>query len=87
MVVDEGNVDGEEGEGVEVVDAPYVPPPSLPWWPLKAPGPQPATPRKAGAIPGSAQVLEQGCAGDQPIFSSPYPEVNPVYDSQEGRGT
>ena len=28
MVVDEGNVDGEEGEGVEVVDPPLVAPQS-----------------------------------------------------------
>ena len=46
-------------------------PPPLPQWLLKALGPQPATARKAGAIALSAQVLEQGCAGDQPVFSPP----------------
>ena len=71
MVVNEGNVDGEEGEGVEVVDPHPMPPPPLPHWLLKALGPQSATTRKAGAIPWLAQVLEQGCAGDQPVFSSP----------------
>ena len=70
MVVDEGNIDGEEGEGVEVVDPPQHPPP-LPQWLLKALGPQSAAPRKACAIPWSARVLERGCAGDQPVFSSP----------------
>ena len=46
-------------------------PTPLPQWLLKALGPQFATARKAGPIPWSAQVLEQGCAGDQPVFSSP----------------
>ena len=68
-MVDEGNVDGEEGEGVEVVDPPCTPP--LPQCLLKALGPQSPTTRKAGAIPWLAQVLEQGCAGDQPVFYSP----------------
>ena len=74
VVVDEGDGDGDgdgdEGEGVEVVDLPMHPHP-LPQWLLNGPGPQSATTRKAGAIPWSAQVLEQGCAGDQPVFSSP----------------
>ena len=47
MVVDEGNVDGEKGEGVEVVDPP-------PCAPTPSPGPHSATARKAGAIPWSA---------------------------------
>ena len=64
MVVDEGDGDGE----VQVVD-----PPPLPQWLLKALGPQSATARKAGPIPWSAQVLQEGCAGDQPVFSSPPP--------------
>ena len=52
MVVDEGNVDGEEGEGVEVVDPPPpCAPPPLPQWLLKALGPPSATAQKAGAIP------------------------------------
>ena len=69
MVVDEGDGDGDR-DGVEVVDPPTHPPP-LPQWLLKALGPQSATARKAGPIPWSAQVLEQGCAGEQPVFSSP----------------
>ena len=71
MVVDEGDGDGD-GDGVEVVDTPNHPPP-LPQWLLKALGPQSATARKAGLIHWSAQVLEQGCAGDQPVFFSPPP--------------
>ena len=72
MVVDEGGGDGNgDGDGVEVVDPPNAPPPPVPQWLLKALGPQSATARKAGAIPWSAQVPEQGCAGDQPVFSSP----------------
>ena len=70
VVVDEGNGDGEEGERVEVVDPP-PPSPPLPQWLFKASGPQTATARKAGAIGWSAQGLEPGCAGDQPVFSSP----------------
>ena len=65
MVVDEGDGDGE----VQVVDPPMTPP--LPQWLLKARGPQSATARKAGPIPWSAHVLQEGCAGDQPVFSSP----------------
>ena len=48
----------------------HAPPPLLPQWLLNAPGPQSATARKVGAIPWSAQVLEQGSAGDQPVFAS-----------------
>ena len=71
MVVDEGDGDGDgDGDGVEVVDPPQSPPP-LPPWLLKALGPQSASARKAGPIPWSAQVLEEGCAGDQPVFFSP----------------
>ena len=60
------------GTGMELslLTAPNHPPP-LPQWLLKALGPQSATARKAGPIPWSAQVLEQGCAGDQLVFSSP----------------
>ena len=67
MVVDEGDGDGD-GDGVQVVDPPNDPP--LPQWLPKALGPQSATARKAGPIPLSAQVLQEGCAGDQPVFSS-----------------
>ena len=68
---EDGDGDGDgNGDGVEVVDPPMHPPP-LPQWLLKALGPRSATARKVGAIPCSAQVLEQGCAGDQPVFSSP----------------
>ena len=67
MVVDEGDGDGE----VQVVDPPPMTPPPLPQWLLKAVGPQSATARKAGPILWSAQVLQEGCAGDQPFFSSP----------------
>ena len=71
VVVDEGNVDGEEGEGLEVVDTPMRPP-SSPSGSSKPWAPSPLLPRrKAGAIPWSAQVLEQGFAGGQPVFSSP----------------
>ena len=56
-----GNVDGEEGEGREVVDHPHAPP--TPQWLLKALDPIPQPPGR--------QVLGQGCAGDQPFFSSP----------------
>ena len=66
MVVDEGDGDGE----VQVVDLPNDPP-ALPQRPLKALGTQSATARKARPIPWSAQVLQEGCAGDQPLFSSP----------------
>ena len=69
MVVDEGDGDGD-GEGVEEID-PFQSPPPLPQWLLKALGPQSTTAQKAGPIPWSAQVLEQGCAGDQPVFSCP----------------
>ena len=55
---------------LRLLTSPMTPPP-LPQWLLKAVGPQSATARKAGPIPWSAQVLEQGCAGDQPVFSSP----------------
>ena len=48
---------------------PPMPPPPLQWL-LKALAPRSATARKARAIPWSAQVLEHGCAGDQPVFSS-----------------
>ena len=70
MVVDKGNVDREEGEGVKVVDPPPCAPPLSPVAP-QALGPQSASAPKAGAIPWLAQVLEQGCAGDQPVFSYP----------------
>ena len=66
MVVDEGDGDGE----VQVVDPPNDPPP-LPQWLLKALSPQSATARKAGPIPWSAQVLQEGCAGDQPVPPPP----------------
>ena len=52
---------------------PPMTPPPLPQWLLKALGPQSATARKAGPIPWSAQVLQEGCAGDQPVFSFPPP--------------
>ena len=67
MVVDEGDGEGD-GED-QVVDPPNDPPP-LPQWLLS---PHSATARKAGPIPWSAQVLQEGCAGDQPVFSSPPP--------------
>ena len=70
VVVDEGNKDGAEGRKLRLLTPPPCPPP-LPHWLLKALGPQSATARKAGAIGWSAQVLEPGCAGDQPVFSSP----------------
>ena len=71
MVVDEGDGDGDgDREGVEVVDPPPCTPPP-PLAPLASQSPQSATARKAGVIPWSAQVLEQGCAGDQPVFCSP----------------
>ena len=66
MVVDEGARDGD-GDGVQVVDPPNQPPPPPPQWLLKALGPQSATARKAGPIPWSAQVLQEGCAGDQRV--------------------
>ena len=50
---------------------PPMHPPPLPQWLLKAVGPQFGAARKAGAIPWLAQVLELGCAGDQPVFPSP----------------
>ena len=68
MVVDEEDGDGD-GDGVRVVDPPNDPP--LPEWLLKTLVPQSATAQKAGPIPWSAQVLQEGCAGDQPVSSSP----------------
>ena len=47
----------------------------LPQWLLKALGPQSATARKAGPIPSSAPVLQEGCTGDQPVFSFPPPPI------------
>ena len=47
--------------------------PPLPQWLLEALGPQSATARKAGPIPSSAQVLQEGCAGDQPVSPPPPP--------------
>ena len=80
VVVDEGNGDGEEGEGVEVVDPPPSPPlrggSSKPW------APKTATARKAGAIGWSAKVLEPGCAGDEPVFSSPAHSHMPTWPSR-----
>ena len=70
VLVDEGDGDGD-GDGVDVVDPPNHPPTPLPQWLLKALDPRSATARKAGPFPWSAQVLEQWCAGDQPVFSSP----------------
>ena len=64
VVVEEGNGDGQEGEGVEVVDPTPCPSP-LPQRLFNALGPQSATARKAGTIPRSAQVLEPGCTGDR----------------------
>ena len=64
VVVDEGDGDGDR-DGVQVVNPPNDPPPSKPW------APSLPTARKAGPIPSSAQVLQEGCAGDQPFFSSP----------------
>ena len=46
-------------------------PPPLPQWLPKAPGPQSATPRKAGPIPWSTHVLQEGCAGINPFFPPP----------------
>ena len=71
MVEDEG--DGEGDGEVQVVDLPNDPPPPLPQWLLKALGPQSATARKAGPIPWLAQVLQEGCAGDQPVPPPPPP--------------
>ena len=69
MVVDEGDGDGE----VQFVDPPKDPPP--PPVASQSPGPPICPARKAGPIPWSAQVLQEGCAGDQPVFSSPPPIV------------
>ena len=67
---DEGDGDGDgDGDGVEVGDPPNHPPP-LPQWLLKALGHLSATARKAGPITWPAQVMGQGCAADQPVFSS-----------------
>ena len=71
MVVDEGDGDGH-GDGAQVVDPPNDLPP-LPQWLLKALGPRSATALKAGPIPWSAQVLQEGCAGDQPVCPPPPP--------------
>ena len=70
MVVDEGDGDGDgEGDGVEVVDPRITPPPPSPVA-SQSPRPQVRHRPEAGPIPYSARVLEQGCAGDQPVFSS-----------------
>ena len=70
MLVEEGDGDGDEdGDGVEVDEPPITPP--LPQWLLKALGPQSTTARKAGPIPLLAEVLEQGCTGDETSFFLP----------------
>ena len=77
MVVDEGNGDGD-GEGVEEIDPPNHPP-HLPQWLLKALGPQSAPARKAGPIPWSPQVLEQECAGNQPVPPPPHSHMTVMW--------
>ena len=49
------------------------PPPVLPLppWPQKALWFGTSNLGKAGAIPWSAQALEEGCGGDTPLFSAP----------------
>ena len=76
MVVPEGgDGDGEgdedrEGAEVEVQPPPPQPPVlPLPEWLQKALGKDSSVFRKAAAHPRSAQLLEQGCGPDQPIFS------------------
>ena len=57
------------GMKFRLLTPPMTPP--LPQWLLKALGPQSATARKAGPIPWSTRVLQEWCAGNQPVFSSP----------------
>ena len=66
------------GTGMELrkLTPPITPP--LPQWLLKALSPQP-TARKAGPIPWSAQVLEQGCAGDQPVPPPPHSHMTVMW--------
>ena len=44
---------------------------ALPKWILKALEPHSSTVLKAGVIQWSADVLQEGCGGDQPNFSAP----------------
>ena len=70
QVVDEGDESGE-GEGDEVQEqAPPPPVLPLPRWLQKALGFGSSNLGKAGAIPWSAQALEEGCGGDTPLFSA-----------------
>ena len=72
VVVPEGGDEDGEGDEVQVQPPPPQPPVlPLPEWLQKAFGKDPAVCRKAAAAPWSAQVLEQGCGPDQPIFSDP----------------
>ena len=70
VVVDNGNVDGGEGQGVYVVDPPHAPPPPPPVAP-QSPGPPVRYHPEGGGDPLVIQVLAHGCAGDQRVFSSP----------------
>ena len=69
MVVDEGNVDGEEGEGVEVIDHPMPPPSpsgsSKPW------APSPLPPRRRGRSPGQPRCWSRAVRGMNPFFPPP----------------
>ena len=96
MVEDEGNGDGEEGEGIEVVDPPHAPPPRPP-----AVAPQntglPVRHRPEG---GGDRLVSPGagagmCGGSNRSFlprAKPndnhvdFPWVSPVFDSPEGGG-
>ena len=69
MVVDEGNVNGEEGEGLEVVDPPMRPP--LPPKAPQSPAPEVHYRPEGGGDPLVNPGAREGCAGDQPVFPSP----------------
>ena len=77
VVPERGDEDGEgdeDGKGYEVHGQPPPPQPPvlpLPEWLEKALGNDSAVCRKAAAAPWCAQVLEQGCGPDQPLFSDP----------------
>ena len=59
------------GGGYEVQE--QAPPPGVTPAPVdpKSPGVRPSNLGKAGAIPWSAQALEEWCGGDTPLFSAP----------------
>ena len=68
MVVDEGNGDGEEGEGVEVVDPPPPPPlgSSKPW------APRPPPPGRRGRSAGQPRCWSRDVRRIDPFFPPPH---------------